>query len=572
MAGLQLSGLASGFDWKSVVDQLIELERVPQNRLRTNQSANTSKLTVFSSLSTKLTALQDASGALSATSLFSQRRVSLGDSDLNWTATAASGATEGEYAFNVTRLASRSIRTGAANVAGGLSASNDVSSLVLSEARLGTAVSAGVFTVNGAQVQIETTDTLEDVFARISTATGGSVTASYDASTDRVTLASASPITLGSAVDTSNFLYAFKLYNNGASSITSSASLGTASLNDTIAASGLGAAITAVDGDGAGSFSINGVVIEFNVNTDSIRGVVNRANSSAAGVTMAYDAVNDRFTLTNKGTGDLGISVSESAGGLLDALGLAGAATVARGTNAEFTVNGGGTIVSATNSLDASVHGITGLTVAATSLGEQSISIGSDTAALEAGIRSFVAKFNDIQAYIDEQTKVSATADGKVTAGLMAGNRELSSIARELRSRVFSEVGGLTGAIKRLEAIGIDFEGSSSQLAIRDEAALTNALSNNLAGVSALFSTGTTGLSARISSYATTLVTTGGVLDIQEDSLERQNRSLDTQIADIERRLGAERTRLEASFIRMEEAQSLMSSQLAALQSTLGLG
>ena len=30
---LQLTGLASGFDWAPVVDQLIELERVPQNRL-----------------------------------------------------------------------------------------------------------------------------------------------------------------------------------------------------------------------------------------------------------------------------------------------------------------------------------------------------------------------------------------------------------------------------------------------------------------------------------------------------------------------------------------------------------
>ena len=29
---LQLTGLASGFDWSPVVDQLIELERIPQKR------------------------------------------------------------------------------------------------------------------------------------------------------------------------------------------------------------------------------------------------------------------------------------------------------------------------------------------------------------------------------------------------------------------------------------------------------------------------------------------------------------------------------------------------------------
>ena len=73
MAGLQLSGLASGFDWKSVVDQLIAVERVPQDKLRTQKTTNTNKLSAFSTLRTKLTALQDAVVALKADNLFGQR-------------------------------------------------------------------------------------------------------------------------------------------------------------------------------------------------------------------------------------------------------------------------------------------------------------------------------------------------------------------------------------------------------------------------------------------------------------------------------------------------------------------
>jgi len=34
---LGLSGLASGFEWKSVVDQLVEVERAPQRRARREQ-------------------------------------------------------------------------------------------------------------------------------------------------------------------------------------------------------------------------------------------------------------------------------------------------------------------------------------------------------------------------------------------------------------------------------------------------------------------------------------------------------------------------------------------------------
>ena len=38
MEGLKLSGLASGLDTQAIIDQLIQLERVPQNRLRVDQN------------------------------------------------------------------------------------------------------------------------------------------------------------------------------------------------------------------------------------------------------------------------------------------------------------------------------------------------------------------------------------------------------------------------------------------------------------------------------------------------------------------------------------------------------
>ena len=60
-----------------------------------------------------------------------------------------------------------------------------------------------------------------------------------------------------------------------------------------------GTLITAVNGSGDGSFKLNGVSIAYNVNTDTISSVLTRINDSSAGVTAAYDAVNDRFTLSN---------------------------------------------------------------------------------------------------------------------------------------------------------------------------------------------------------------------------------------------------------------------------------
>ena len=67
--GLALSGLASGFDWKSIVDQLIEVSRAPQNRMRKDQSANSTKTTalneikgLLSSFKSSLTTLNSAEG------------------------------------------------------------------------------------------------------------------------------------------------------------------------------------------------------------------------------------------------------------------------------------------------------------------------------------------------------------------------------------------------------------------------------------------------------------------------------------------------------------------------------
>ena len=116
MATLQLSGLASGFDWKSVVDQLMTLNRVPQDRLRSEKSTNTSKISTFSTLRTRLTALQTSAKALTSDSLFAQRSASLTNQDLNWTASAANGTATGSYAFNVTQLATKSVRTGSSGV------------------------------------------------------------------------------------------------------------------------------------------------------------------------------------------------------------------------------------------------------------------------------------------------------------------------------------------------------------------------------------------------------------------------------------------------------------------------
>lgn len=573
MSGIQLTGLASGLDWRSLVDKLIAAETIPQNRLRSEKSAGTQKTNVLEALKTSLASLQTALQPLGTSSdAFAARKATLASASTPWNASATAGTETGTYQIQVTQLATKAQRTGSIDTGNALSSSADVSGLTLSTLPITTPITAGEFTVNGARITVALTDSLQDIFNQISTKTGGTVTASYDPASDKTRLSSSTEIVLGSANDTSNFLRSLQLYNNGTNEVLGPKALGVVSVSAAIANANLREAVTSTDATGNGSFSVNGTTIAYNVNSDSVQNVLSRINASDAGVTASYDRVNDRFTLTNKTTGDVGISISESPGGLLGALGLGNSASLVRGKDAQFNINGGSTLTSASNTLDDSSHGIAGLSVAVTSETTESVTVGGDNAGARTKIEEFIAKYNAVQALIDQQTKSSTTSDGKVTASLLAGNREVSDIAKQLRNKIFSAVPGLSGSIQRLESIGIDFKSSSSILEIKDSGKLDAALRDHGNDVQTLFSDTSNGLSKRLNSFITQITGTTGTLTTQTASIAKQSKSIDEQIAAMDRRLAQQKTLLEQGFIRMESAQSNIQSQLSALNNAFGTG
>lgn len=563
---INLSSLtsSSGMDWDSVIDQLIELEKVPITKLETEKSANTEKNDLLAYMGTLMSSLKTASTALSSDGLFNSRLASSTTTNSTWGVTADKGTATGAYTVAITQLAKSAVRNGSSDIGYGLSQTSDVSGVTLATMVTAVKPTAGTFTVNGEKVTIALTDSLEDVFTKISTATGGDVTASYDPATDKISLTSASgSLMLGAANDTSNFLTSMRLSNNGTGTISSASSLGATNASATLATAGLRSAITNVDASGNGSFSVNGVSIDYNVDTDTLSTVLARITASSAGVTASYDAANDKVVLTNKTTGDTDISISEGAGGLVEALGLGSASTLTRGQNALFTVNDGPTLVSTTNTLDSSVHGIEGLTITARSASTETISVTADTESMQTAIEDFITAYNNVQDYIDSVTKISTT-DGEVTAEALAGNREVQEWSSKLRSIVFGSVSGLTGSITRLNDLGIDFISNTDKLAIKDQTKLTKALNDNASDVATLFgSASTDGVVSKLNKLITTIAGEsgdGGILKTQRDALTKANTSLDAQIEVLERRVEQQRELLEAAFQRMNEYQTKMDS------------
>jgi flagellar hook-associated protein 2 len=566
---LGLSGLASGFDWRSLVDQLVDIERTPQLRLRTEQNLLQQRNNAFASIKTQLGVLNNRLTSLKDPGFFDTRLPSVSDATVA-TATAAAGAALGSYEFDILQMATASRQLGTVNRGASLNATNDVSTLTLGSAKFASAVTAGTFTVNGEQITIATTTTLQGVFNAISTATGGAVTGGYDATTDRITLSSASPIVLGSAADTSNFLQVAKLYNNGTGTVASNANLGAIKLNEALNSANFSTAIS--DGAaGAGEFKINGVSIAYNAATDSVATVLARINNSGAGVTAGYDAVNDRFVLTNKVTGDLGIALEDVTGNFLAASGLGGG-TLSRGNSLRYTVNGGGELLSQSNTITEDSSGIAGLSVAALQEGAVTVTVASDTARIKTAIQGFITEFNKAQSVIDAQTASSTDANGKVTAGLLAGDSFANEISSKLRSLANATVTGLSGAFRRLDDIGIASNGDNDALEIDDEELLDDALGGKLVSLKELFTNATSGLGVKLAGYLDRTSGEDGALETTQENLTKQAGDIDTQIADLERIVQSNRQRMIDSFVAMEEAQAKINQQLQFLLQRFGSG
>ena len=630
-----------------MVDQLTNVERAPQQRMRIEQADIRRKNSAFTAVKTQLSALQTKSEELKKSDLFDSRKVDSSEAHLS--ATASSGTASGDYKFEIYQLATSAKQLGASDVGAAVGTGTAMSS-----AGFSIPVTAGTVTVQGQQITVSTDDSLTTTLTAVKTAVGGSF--DFSVSGDKVTLTDSSNLVLGSATDTSNFLQSLRLTPNGTSSITSSAKLGGMDLSKTPAT----ANFTAGAGAASGSFKINGATISWS-DTDTITDILDGINSSEASVYANYDPVNDRFLLTNKTEGDIGITMEDISGDFLSKTKLltANSGSLARGKNLLYKVNDNGPLESQTNTIDQNSSGIQGLAITATKANGASrissvdtsgetitaesshgystgaavtayspgiipggissgttyyvqvlsstnfslhttkadaesgssavnltsaqtgdvyflsnnpktatVTVKSDTEAIKSSIGGFIAQLNKVQSLIASQTASSTDADGKVTLGVLAGESLVAmTITGDLRSKAIGSVSGLTGTITRLESIGYDTTGYTNQISLSDSSKLDTALRENMGQVKSLFTTDTHGLGTSIYTYLDTLLEDDGSLETTQSNLTSQIKSIDTQIADHERRVQMNRDMLIRSFVNMEQAQSKINSDMTFLAS-----
>ena len=102
--GISSTGIASGLDVKSIVSELVELERKPIDKLKTAETSIQTKISSYGKVQSLVSSLRDTASALSRPSLWTQTTASSADgSTVGVSATGK--AAPGEYAVSVTSMA-----------------------------------------------------------------------------------------------------------------------------------------------------------------------------------------------------------------------------------------------------------------------------------------------------------------------------------------------------------------------------------------------------------------------------------------------------------------------------------
>jgi flagellar hook-associated protein 2 len=111
VAGLALSGLASGVDTGAIVDQLMALDQQGKTRLQMRQSAIGDQQTTLRDLKAKLDALKAAAADLRSTTTWSESQTVESSDAARVAVTRTGGAPIGGYSVKVTQLASSAQKT-----------------------------------------------------------------------------------------------------------------------------------------------------------------------------------------------------------------------------------------------------------------------------------------------------------------------------------------------------------------------------------------------------------------------------------------------------------------------------
>lgn len=506
-----ISGIGSGLDVNSIVDQLMQIERQGQRRVVAKRDAIQSRLDALVKIRQQFSALSSAASSLESATKWNAFTASSSDTDVA-TATTTTNATTGSLSFRVNTLATSAalrstntitstgtvIATGNLLVAKGgqalgfatLASDGSLpldkyeirvtqSSAGASRTGLGaptptTVITTGVndtvtATVNGSAETYTIaagTYTRADLATALQNASGGALEAGVGVTTNRLTLtttregsAASLQVTGGSAladlglgIDESAAVGVDGIVKVGETSTT----LTDIDVGGTATLAAATGSVSVTFGGGVRVGAINARNVSLGSGTlKSVVDAINQANVgvTAAAVKVGSDAYRLQISSATAGSaGKLNLDTSVFSG-------VGGLTTMSAGTDAEITIGDGEgayTVQSASNTVTSLLPGVT-ISLKKTSEAPVTLSIARDPAALADKVNALVTAANTALAEIRRQSAYDVASK---RGGPLAGVSAVRSLANSVAQAVTGVVSGNTLGAGNGVGLGLSRDGN----------------------------------------------------------------------------------------------------------------
>ena len=596
-SGINFSGLASGVDTSAIIEQLMQLERVPIQQIQLKQTREQARQKALGEISTALTSVRTAADAVRDSAFWAGGPTATSGDEASYTGTATASAAKASYQVRVDRLATpdvwrqqttAGVRRFAATYSGpGVFASGSTLLTSLRAAdgsplaglAVGTTIAISGAQGSGTSVSrtftVTATSTLDNLRAAVAAAVPGSQ-ATIDAG-GRLTLTSppgtdGRVTTLG--LSTGGAAPGFDALYGTSTDVSPSPVQGT---------SRLAAAATLRVGVGSASdtspFTFD-VALQAGWSMDQVAAAVNAVNGGATA-----SVVDGRLQLASTGTGVQNRLYFPSSTGAT-ALGLTDpAAHVATGDDALVTVDGVAQR-SASNTATTVIPGTT-LTLKRTSATATTLSVDPNAVSAsdaEAKVKKLVDTYNTVIDAINVKLTEKAVKDPKTdvdrTKGTLFADPTLVSIKDGLQRSIGAVVSGLATGKNIAAAAGITTGAvgtgvNQDTLAGRlqfDSTRFQSLLASDRAGLTALFlkdgaDAKDDGLAQRLSDLTKSYTTTGGMINAAIDGSTREVARMQASIDAMTGRLDATESRLKTQFMAMERAIAQLNDSRSSLSS-----
>lgn len=555
---MQLDGLATGMDTTSIINKLVQIEKMPIYNYQNEISEIKQTKGAWRDVNSRLDKLEDKTYDLKLSSTFNSRSSSSSNEDVV-TASASNSADETNYSVIVNNVASTQRISG--------NRLDDSGTAIKDLTGFGSIAAENNIQINGTDITINDSDALSDISNKINDADAGVNASIVDnhlvlESTDT---GEKNQIAL---VDDNDLFKSLGVLQTGDNDGSLSTNL--LEVQDADTALGL-----------TGSFQID---VEGGTGTGEITvdetTTLNQIKAQIDGLGGDLSA-----SVTDQGNGYFSLSINSSTAGSDIKLSNTGTenilANLAFGNrsyqnelqtaeDANIDINGITGITSSTNTFSEAVEGVTfNINSEAEVNSTATISVSKDTGKATKAIQAFVDQYNSAMSFLDGKTDYDEETE---KSSVLQGDSTAMRLQTRLRSLVSAKVKD-NGDFKTLSSVGIEIDRDG--VMSFDKSKLTEALDQSPEEVMSIFKAesdtdGFDGMAVRMDSYLDQLLQSNtGLIPKRLDFYDNRIDSLNDDIEDVERKVEMTRERYVEQFATMESAISEMNQQMSWMQSQI---